>query len=56
MWGHTAGGAVGLGTVLQAGRSRVRISMASLEFFIDTMALGLTQILTEMSTRNNSWG
>jgi len=34
----------------------------SLEFFIDiilpgrTMALGLTQPLTEMSTRNISWG
>jgi len=34
--------------------------MVSLEFFIDspfgrTMALGLTQPLTEMSTRNISW-
>ena len=35
--------------------------MMSLEFFIDnpsgrTMALGSTQPLTEMSTRNISWG
>jgi len=31
--------------------------MVSLEFFIDIiLALGLTQPLTEMSTRNNSWG
>jgi hypothetical protein len=34
--------------------------MVSLEFFTDnpsgrTLALGLTQPLTEMSTRNNSW-
>ena len=33
--GHAVGGAVGLGTALQAGRSRVRFSMVSLEFFID---------------------
>ena len=48
--------AVGSGTVLQAGRSRVRFPMVSLEFFIDDMALGLTQPLTEMGTRNISWG
>jgi hypothetical protein len=35
--------------------------MVSLEFFIDnpfghTMALELTQLQTEMNTRNNSWG
>jgi hypothetical protein len=29
------GGVVGLGTALQAGRSRVRFPMVSLEFFID---------------------
>ena len=29
------GGAVGLGTALQAGRSRVRLPMVPLEFFID---------------------
>jgi hypothetical protein len=29
------GGAVGSGTVLQAGRSRVRLPMESLEFFSD---------------------
>ena len=55
------GDAVGYGTALQAGRSRVRFPMVSSEFFVDnltgrTMALGLTQPLTEMSTRNNSWG
>jgi len=46
---------------VQAGRSRVRFPMVSLEFFNDntsgrTMALGSTQPLTEMSTRNISWG
>ena len=56
------GGAVGWGTVLQAWRSRVRFPMVSLEFFIviilpaATVAVGLTQSLTEMSTRNISWG
>ena len=55
------GGTVGSGTALQARRSRVRFPMLSLEFFIDnpsgrTVALGLTQPLTEMSTRNISWG
>ena len=53
------GGAVGWGTMLQAWRSRVRFPMVSLKFFIDIvciMALGLTQPLTEMSTRNISWG
>jgi hypothetical protein len=48
------GGAVGWGTALRAGRSRVRFPMVALEFV--TMALGLTQPLTEMSTRNISWG
>jgi len=43
------GDAVCLGTALQAGRSRVRFPMVSL-------ALGLTQPLTEMSTRNISRG
>ena len=33
-WGKR-GGAVGSGTALQAGRSRVRFPMVSLEFFID---------------------
>jgi len=50
------------GTTLQAGRSRVRFPMVSLEIFNwhnpsgRTMALGLTQPLTEMSTRNISSG
>ena len=35
LWGHAAGGAVGLGTVIQVGRSRVRFPTVSLEFFID---------------------
>ena len=37
--------------------SRFRFLMVSLEFFIDirTMDLGLTQPLTEMSTRNIFW-
>jgi hypothetical protein len=33
-WG-ARGGAVGRGTALQTGRSRVRFPMVSLEFFID---------------------
>ena len=47
---------------LQAGRSWVRFPMVSLEFFVDIFLLavlwprGLTQPLTEMSTRNISWG
>ena len=53
------GGAIGWGTVLPVGRSRVRFPIVSLEFFIDIIlpaALGLTQPLTEMSTRDISWG
>jgi hypothetical protein len=52
----------GCGTVLQTGRSRVRFPKESLEFFSDLIlpvALwprGSTQPLTEMSTRNSSWG
>ena len=55
------GGAAGWGTALQAGRLPVRFPMASFEFFHwrnpsgRTMALWLTQSLTEMSTRNISW-
>jgi hypothetical protein len=52
---------VSWGTTLQAGRLRVRFSVRSLDFFFSspnpsrlTMALGLTQPLTEMSTRNLS--
>jgi hypothetical protein len=46
---------------LKAGRSRVRFPMVSLGFFIDnpssrTMALGSTQPVTDISTRNISWG
>jgi len=33
--GHAAGGTVGWGTALQAGSSRVRFPMVSLEFFMD---------------------
>jgi hypothetical protein len=54
---------VGWGTLLQAGRSRAQFPM-SLDFSIDrrpnpssrTMALGSTQPLTEMSTRNVAGG
>jgi len=51
-----------MGTALQAGRSRVRFPIVSLEFFIDIIlpaalwTWGSTQPLTEMSTRNISWG
>jgi len=44
---------------LQFGRSWVRLPMLSLEFLIDIIlptALWLTQLLTEMNTRNISWG
>ena len=59
--GGARGGAIGWRNALQVGRSRVRFPMVSLEFFIDnpscrTMTLGSTQPLTEMSTRNISWG
>ena len=43
------GGAVGWDSELEAERSRVRIQIVSLEFFI------YTQPLTEMSTRNISF-
>jgi hypothetical protein len=48
------GSIVGWGTALQAGRSQVRFPMRSLKFSIDLIlpALGSTQPLTEMSTRN----
>jgi len=48
--------------MLQAGRSQVQFPLVSLEFLIDnpsgcTMALGgSTHPLTEISTRNISWG
>ena len=53
--------AVGWGVVLHAGRSRVRSRWCHWNFSLRnhsgcTMALGLTQPLTEMSTRNISWG
>jgi hypothetical protein len=58
MYMAARGGAVGFGTALQSGMSRVRFPIVSLKFFIDIilLALGLTQTLTEMSTRNISWG
>jgi len=45
----------------QDGRSRVQFPMVSLEFFINnpsgrTVAFGSTQLVTEMGTRNISWG
>jgi hypothetical protein len=54
------GGAVGCGTILQAGTSRVRFHVVSLEFFIENlsdriMTLGSTLPLTEMIIRNISW-
>ena len=56
------GGAVGWGTALQTGRSRVRFAMGVIEIFHWhnlsglTITLGPTQPLTEMSTRTISWG
>jgi hypothetical protein len=52
------GNVVGWGTMLQGGKSQVRFPMRSLDFLIDLIlpaaqwALGSTQPLTEMSTRN----
>ena len=54
-------GTIGRGTALQAGRSWVWFPMVPLEFFIwhnpsgHTVALGSTQPLREMRTRNISW-
>jgi hypothetical protein len=53
-------GAVDWDTALHVGRPWVRFPMVFLEFHWHnfsgrTMALGLIQPLTEMSTRNNSW-
>jgi hypothetical protein len=51
-----------LHTALQAGRSRVRFPICVIRFFHwhntsgRTMTLGSTQPLTEMSTRDVSWG
>ena len=56
------GGAVGWGTALQVGRSRVRFPDGVIEIFHwhnpsgRTVALVLNQPLTEMSKRNISWG
>jgi hypothetical protein len=57
-----SGNIVGLGTMLKTGRSLVRFPMRSLDFCPNfgnpsnrTMALRLTQPVTEMSTRNISW-
>ena len=55
------GGAVGWGTALQDGRSRVWFPIMSMEIFLwhnpsgCTMEMGTTQPLTEMITRNISW-
>jgi hypothetical protein len=63
LWYGARGSVVGWGTVLQAGRSRVRFPITSLDFFLNlrnissrTMALGSTQPLTEMTIRNLTWG
>ena len=48
-------GTVGWGTVQQAEKSWVQFPM-SLKFFMDIIFPGLTQPLTEMSTRNTSCG
>ena len=58
----TRGGAVGWRTALQAGKVAGSIPDGVIEIFHGhnpsdrTMALGLTQPLIEMSTRNISWG
>jgi hypothetical protein len=56
------GSVVGRGTMLQAGKSRVRFSMSSVDFLINqilppaSMTLGSTQRLTEMNTKNHPGG
>jgi hypothetical protein len=56
------GGVVGSGTMLQAGRSLIRVPMRSLDIFnwpnppSRTIVLESTQPLTEMGTRNLPWG
>jgi hypothetical protein len=51
--GRARGSVVGFDTMLQAGRSRVRFPMRSLNFPSSrTMKLGLTYILREVSIRN----
>jgi hypothetical protein len=60
--GGARGSVVGWSTTLQAGRSRVRVSMRSIFVFnlpnppSGTMALGSIQPLTEMSARNLTGG
>jgi hypothetical protein len=58
----TRGSVVGWGTMLQAGRSRVRVPMRSLDFFNlpnpsrRTMALGSTKPLNRNEYQEFSWG
>jgi hypothetical protein len=51
-----SGGAAGWGTAPQTGRSRVWFPMESLEFFSDLILPVALSPLTEISTRNHSWG
>jgi hypothetical protein len=51
-WSLLGGSVVRCGTTLQVRWSRVRFPMRSLDFAVDLMAIGSTQPLTEMSTRN----
>jgi hypothetical protein len=48
-------GAVGLGTVLQAGRSRVRFSMVSLDFFIDIILLAALCPWVDWASNRNEY-
>jgi len=50
------GGAVGCGTFVQPGRSRVRFPIMSLDLSGRSMAPDFNHPLTEMSTTNISWG
>ena len=52
--------AVGWGTALQTGRTRVRFTIVKLEFFIDIILSAILwswgRLLTQVSIRNSLWG
>jgi hypothetical protein len=53
--GHAAGGAVGLGTALQTGRSWVRFPMVPLELFIDIILSGALWLWVDSASNRNEY-